>query len=98
MKKIKIEQIQQGPILQRVLPSGFVDRVIKFKQILKEVETSSIEVAISNFQRDYNPERELIIWEAIAEHYQKMSFEHPDWTVEDKKKAFAELLQTSWGA
>jgi len=98
MKKIKITQIQQGPILQRVLPNGFVDRVLKFKQVLKEVETSSVEVALSNFQRDYHPERELLIWEAIAEHYQKMSFEHSNWTIEDRKKAFAELLKASWGA
>lgn len=97
MKKIKITQIQQGPILQRVLPNGFIDRVLKFKQVLKEVETSSVEVALSNFQRDYHPERELLIWEAIAEQYQKISFEHPDWNIEEKKKAFVDILQNSWG-
>lgn len=98
MKKIKITQIQQGPILQRVLPAGFIDRVLKFKQILSEVETSSIEITISNFQRDYFPERELLIWETIAEQYQKMSLEHPNWTIEDKKKAFSKVLQASWEA
>lgn len=97
MKKIKITQIQQGPILQRILPTGFIERILKFKQILSEVETSSIEVTVTNFQRDYFPERELRIWETIAEQYQQMSFAHPNWTIEDKKRAFAEVLQASWG-
>lgn len=42
-KKIKVSDIKIGPIRQEVLPDGFVGRVQKYKEILKEVETSSIE-------------------------------------------------------
>lgn len=46
-----------GLIRQEVLPAGFIERVQKFKEILKEVETTGVEETVSNFQRDLNPEK-----------------------------------------
>lgn len=91
-KKIKISDIKIGPIRQEVLPDGFVERVQKYKEILKEVETSSLEQTLSNFQRDLHPERELLIWEHIAHFYKISLRDNPDWTNKDKKKSFAEIL------
>ncbi|OIO30718.1 hypothetical protein AUJ77_02840 [Candidatus Nomurabacteria bacterium CG1_02_43_90] len=91
-KLIDISEIKPSGIRYEVLPEGFIDRVIKFKVILREVETSSIEETISNFQRDLNPERELAIWESIACCYKLSCENNPRWTLPEKKRAFAELL------
>ena len=45
-------------------------RVKDFKQALAEVETSSLESTLDNFQRDANPETELQLWEHMAKVYQ----------------------------
>lgn len=96
-KKIKVSEIKVGPIRQEVLPDGFVERVQKYKEMLKEVETSSIEETLSNFQRDLHPERELIIWENIAHFYKISVKDNPNWTNKDKKKAFGEILISTMG-
>ena len=91
-KKIKVSDIKIGPIRQEVLPDGFVERVQKYKEILKEVETSSLEQTLSNFQRDLHPERELLIWENIAHFYKISLRDNPNWTSKDKKQTFGEIL------
>lgn len=74
------------------LPTGFILRVQQYKEVLKEVETTSLEEAISNFQKDTNPENELIIWENIAKRYKLSLKNNPRWTVEDKRKELGRLL------
>jgi hypothetical protein len=95
--KVRLSELRQGPVRQDILPEGFIVRVQKYKEILREVETSSLEEAINNFQRDWHPERELLIWENIANAYELSSKNNPNWTSEEKKKAFGELLLASLG-
>lgn len=97
MKKVKLSELIMGPVRQDTLPEGFIARVQKYKEILQEVETSSLEEAINNFQRDWHPEKELLIWENIANTYELSSKNNPNWTLEEKKKAFGELLLASLG-
>lgn len=89
---VKISELKAGPIREDVLPNGFILRLQKVKEILKEVETSSLEQAINNFQRDWRPENELKFWETLASHYQEHIEKHPNLTLEDKKKLFGILL------
>lgn len=96
-KMVKISELHSGQIRQEVLPVGFIARVLQFKEILKEVETSSLEETVSNFQRDVHPERELLIWEKIAEHYALSVKEHPEWELLEKKELFKMLLGASLG-
>ncbi|OIO30271.1 hypothetical protein AUJ77_03450 [Candidatus Nomurabacteria bacterium CG1_02_43_90] len=93
--KIKVSDIKIGPIRQEVLPNGFVVRVQKYKEIIKEVEISSIEETLSNFQRDLYPEKELLIWENMAHFYEISVRDNPDWTSKDKKKIFDEILMST---
>ncbi|HNY35984.1 MAG TPA: hypothetical protein PLD14_01670 [Candidatus Pacearchaeota archaeon] len=95
MEKIKINKIQLSPIRQTILPEGFIVRVQKYKEILKEVEKTSLEETISNFQRDLNPERELAIWENIAYMYQTTNKDYPNLSIEKKKEAFGLILKSS---
>jgi len=91
-KLIDISKIKPSGIRHEVLPEGFIQRVLSFKEILNEVETSSLEETVSNFQRDMNPEYELVIWESIASCYKMKCENNPNWSVDDRKEAFKELL------
>lgn len=93
-----ISHFQPSPIAQDVLPDGFIERIRAYKLILSEVETSSLEEAVSNFQRDFEPERELIIWERIALIYQEFITEHLVTSQEAKKDVLVVLLSSSMGA
>ena len=80
------------------LSESFIERVRNFKNTLKEVETSTIEQTLTNFQKDRNPEGELEVWENMASAYQYFTETSPDLTLEKKKDVFRVLLQLSWGA
>ena len=91
-KKVKVSELKLGPIRNEVLPEGFIFRVQRYKEKLKEVETISLEETISNFQRDLHPERELRIWEVIAEQYEAETKANPNWTLKKKKDYLGKLL------
>ena len=82
-----------SPIRHEKLPDGFIERVQKYKEVLREIETTSLEEAISNFQRDLYPNTELIIWEKIASSYNEGCKSNPKWTLADKKGLFIKLLK-----
>lgn len=96
MTKVKLSEIKLGPVREAVLPEGFILRVQKFKEILKEVETNSLEEIINSFQRDLHPENEIIIWEHIAYLYEKKT-SNASYNLLEKKKIFRDLLMASLG-
>jgi hypothetical protein len=91
--KVKVSELKQSPIRQEVLPAGFIVRVQKYKELLGEVEPTSLEEAVSNFQRDLFPERELEIWENIARDYELNTKNNPEMTPEEREGLFGELLK-----
>lgn len=95
--RVKISELRQGPIRHDILPVGFIVRVQKYKEILQEVEKISLEETISNFQRDLHPERELAVWEAIADGYGKLLKDNSNLELSQKKDLFGELLSASIG-
>lgn len=94
-KLVNTKDIKPSTIRHEELPLGFIKRVLEFKEILKEVETSSVERTVSNFQRDLYPENELIIWEYIANAYQTVTKEESNLTLTMKKKVFAKILKST---
>lgn len=90
--KRKLSELKAGPIRQEILPEGFIERVIKYKEILKGVENMSLEETVSNFQRDWNPERELLIWENIAYIYKSKVGKNTELTITEKRKVLSEIL------
>ena len=92
VKKVKISELKTGPIRHEKLPDGFIVRVQKYKVKLKEVDATSLEEAVSNFQRDLHPENELRIWEVIAYQYEKEVEANPRWTTKEKKDCLGKLL------
>lgn len=90
--KKKLSELREGPIRDFILPTGFITRVQKYKERLEEVERSSIEETLNAFQRDQDPERELEIWETIAEIYTLEVEKKPYISLEQKKDMFKTLL------
>jgi len=97
MTKIKISELKSDIIRQEALPKGFIVRVQKYKEILREVETTTLEETINNFQRDSRPEVELTIWETIARCYELKVQNSPKWTIVEKERAFLDILTLSLG-
>lgn len=92
MKKIREFEFQFGLARHYELPQEFIDRVKRYKAILKDVEKSTVEEALDNFKRDMYPHTELIVWECIAKHYQKITKANPDLSPKERKDLFAEAL------
>ncbi|MGH9755405.1 MAG: hypothetical protein ACREA2_21720 [Blastocatellia bacterium] len=46
-----------------------MERIYKLRDTLAEVERSPIERWVDNFKRDVDPDKELTIWERIADGY-----------------------------
>jgi len=84
-----------APII--ALTESLIERIKAFLLILREVDplASSLEESIDDFLRDHNPEREIAVWEKIAERYQKSVEQKPDMTSEQKKELYAMLLRQS---
>ena len=88
---------KQNVIQNPILPRGFIERVIRYKAVLGEVENSTIEEAVSNFQKDKNPERELKIWEKIAKTYQSFIEKKKISDFAQKQEVFRFILGKSMG-
>lgn len=96
VKKVNVKELKIGPIRQSILPEGFIERVRKMKETLDEVEPSSLEVTVSNFQRDREPDMELELWEAIAKAYKANMDSNPNWSLSKKRNLFRELLEATF--
>jgi hypothetical protein len=79
------------------LQRKFIDRVIKYKKILNEVDSSTLEESLENFQKDLLPERELIVWERIAQLYKLNIGKSANYSTEQKKEIFKKILLASFG-
>lgn len=98
IKMVKVKDINpDGPVRTPVLPTGFIKRVEKFKKILEEVEKTTLEQTLANFQQDRNPEKELAVWERIATAYQDFIKVNPNFRIQEKKETFKILLCLSMG-
>jgi|SRR5712691_1884591 len=98
MKTQPQPDLHKGPIRHPVLPDSFVDRIKAFKAILSDVDPTSLETAIDNFQRDTHPEQELAIWERIANTFQLFLSHNRISDPAIRKEVFAVLIGASMGS
>ncbi len=97
IRKAKLSDLKIGPIRHATLPNSFIQRVKDFKQALAEVDKTSLESTLDNFQRDADPEVELMLWEHIAKMYQWSVVAHAGLTLPQKKEVLSLLLGLSMG-
>lgn len=97
-KQVKIADIKNSGVIRTpILPKGFIERIVKFKKTLADVEKISLEETVLNFQKDVHPEIELEIWEHIAKSYQDFVCSNLKLTPEEKKETLGILLARSAG-
>lgn len=95
--KVPLANLKEGPIRHRNLPDDLLRRIRAFKEILAEVDTTPLADVIDDFRRDVHPEREIAVWEHIANAYQLFLAAHPTAGLLAKHAAFSVLLTASLG-
>ena len=93
-KGIAISQLEKGPIRHPTLPLALISRIENIADMLAEVNSQPAVEWVEDFQRDQNPEKEIVIWETMAAAYSVFTKDR-NLTAEAKKEAFALLLMRS---
>lgn len=70
-------------------------RISIIQQALIEVNDTSLEETMDNFRKDFNPDKEIEIWEAIAGSYQQAFRQKPAASLEEKQEVYRLLLLRS---
>ena len=98
MIKVNIKDLRPSQSIHSpLLPAGFIERVQSFKKVLADVEKTSLEETILNFQKDQHPERELEIWEEIASAFDSYIKTHPNLNLDEKRGVFKSYLGKTVG-
>ena len=92
--KTRLRGVEPGPIRHQQLPKDLVDRIMVIRDAVSEVYSVTDEEWLDGFQRDLNPENEVLIWESISDAYTRFTSGR-DLTKEQKNEAFGLLLLRS---
>jgi|ERR1035437_1483629 hypothetical protein len=93
-ERIKVSEIASGPLKREKLSAQQVERIQKLQTLLAEVDNSSLEKWLEDFKHDEDPDREITIFEAIAQAYVGFC-DTKSRTLAQKEDAFALLLERS---
>ncbi len=94
--KVPTQNIILGRPRHDRLPDSLVERITAFKAKLGEMDPIPLDKTIENFRCDRNPEREVEIWEEVADLYVKYVEAHGTaQPVEYKKEVYRTLLSAS---
>src|ERR1700742_5092959 len=63
---VDVKTLQPGPIQHETLTKEQMARLEQIHQTFAEVDGFTLEKRIDDFKRDYDPDRELAIWERMA--------------------------------
>ena len=97
LKEMRNFELKFGLDRHEPLPKDFVERVVEYKSKIKEVETTTLEQTLDNFRRDIYPNKELLIWESIAEYYDVEIKKNSKMDIAEKKNLFTEALVWTLG-
>jgi hypothetical protein len=92
--QVNPKDIHPQPNRQSKLSAEQLGRIKKLQVAFSEVDKSSLDTWIEDFEKDRNPEREIRIWEAIAQAYQAYCSEHT-LTIRGKGEVLGVLLLRS---
>ena len=93
-ERLKTDEIKLGPVRRETLTQQQIERLRKLQVALAEVDDSPTEKWIHDFCYDANPDREIAVFEIVAEAYQAFCSARPC-TLAQKKDAFGLLLDRS---
>lgn len=85
-------KIKLNPKYTSELTEQQVERVKRYKEILGEQDSCSLEEAIDNFRHDKYPEHEIQIWERIASVCETELERRPHASAEERGMVFTAVL------
>jgi hypothetical protein len=96
-KQIPISQLKRGPIRHEQLSLSLTARINYLRQALDEVYAQPMEKWLDEFQRDANPESEVVWWERLTRCY--LAYTEPkDLSFKQKQAAFKTLFTLAMGS
>jgi hypothetical protein len=96
-KQVPISQLKRGPIRHEQLSLSLTARINYLRQALDEVYPQPIEKWLDEFQRDANPESEVMWWERLTRCY--LGFAEPkDLSPKQKQVVFRILFKLAMGS
>jgi hypothetical protein len=96
-KQIPISQLKRGPIRHEQLSLSLTARINYLRQALHEVYAQPMEKWLDEFQRDTNPESEVVWWERLTRCY--LAYTEPkDLSFKQKQAAFKALFTLAMGS
>jgi hypothetical protein len=94
--RIEPSKVQLGPIRHATLSEPLLARIREVQRVFSEVYPRSMEEWSEGFRRDFEPEQEVAIWEAMASAYSSFTTNRT-LAFEAKREALGFLLQRSAG-
>jgi len=73
---VKSSELHPQPTAQSSLTTDQAARVRRLQAILADVDDSSLKKWTEDFEKDRDPEREILVWEAIADAYHSYCSAH----------------------
>src|ERR1044072_5200099 len=96
-KQIPISQLKRSPIRHEKLSGSLTARINYLQQTLDEVYSQPIEKWLDEFQRDMNPESEVVWWERLKRCY--LAYTEPkDLTLSRNRQYSRFCLRSPWAA
>jgi hypothetical protein len=95
-KQIPISQLKRGPIRHEQLSLSLTARINYLQEALDEVYPQTIEQWLDEFQRDANPESEVVWWERLTRCY-LASTEPKTLSLRQNQSAFKVLFTLGMG-
>jgi hypothetical protein len=84
----RLDETKPGPIRHAGLPPALVARIERLHLTFGEVYPQSMEEWLDGFQRDLNPEPEVVWWERLAHCY--VEYSHSQELNPQQKQAHSE--------
>lgn len=86
------ELLKKGPIQHEILTEELEKRIRGCFARLAEVDRTPIENLLEDFKRDQNPEKEIMVWEAVADGYEEF-LKYRETDPATRQSAFQVLVQ-----
>src|SRR4051794_24703672 len=93
----KVVELKPAPMRHEALPPSLVARIESLHSTLDEVYPQSMAEWLDGFQRDTNPEQEVLWWENLAACYLEYS-RGQELNSEQRKAAFNVMLKLLFNA
>jgi hypothetical protein len=96
-KRVSPNDLKPEPIRRESLPPAIIARIEALHSTLQEVYHQSMAEWLDGFQRDANPEREMIWWEWLARCFVDYSSRN-ELNTEQRQSAFKVICRMALGA